>query len=107
MTPKKKSEYRVPKLKDFSAKTLDGAAGKLLTALKEESEALLSEESTNDLQHDDKWRQLWDVFKTFRDRWIARKDGIATQIKDMWLMSTGSLMLVACLMNSEQGSTRK
>jgi phenylalanyl-tRNA synthetase alpha chain len=87
MTPKKKSEYRVPKLKDFSAKTLDGAAGKLLTALKEESEALLSEESTNDLQHDDKWRQLWDVFKTFRDRWIARKDGIATQIKDMWLMS--------------------
>jgi phenylalanyl-tRNA synthetase alpha chain len=69
MTPKKKSEYSVPKLKDFSAKTLDGAAKKLLAAFGEESKAVKTEAD----------------WKTFRDRWMARTNGILTQINDLWL----------------------
>ena len=69
MTPKKKSEYIVPKLKDFSAETLGKAALKLLTALEDESKAV-----TNEVQ-----------WKTFRDRWMARTNGILTQINDLWL----------------------
>jgi len=86
MPSKKKSVYAVPKLKNFSPKTLESAAKKLLAALDEESKALLSKEPKEDLQYDDRWKQLWDCFKVFRDRWVARKDGIATQIKDTWLM---------------------
>jgi len=69
MTAKKKSEYAVPKLKDFSAKTLDGAAKKLLAALEEESKAVGTEVD----------------WKIFRDRWMARTNGILTQINDLWL----------------------
>lgn len=69
MPPTKKSEYAVPKLKDFSAKTLDAAAKKLLAALAEESKAVTTEAE----------------WKTFRDRWMARTNGILTQINDLWL----------------------
>jgi phenylalanyl-tRNA synthetase alpha chain len=69
MTPKKKSEYAVPKLKDFSAAALDAAAEKLLAALEDEAEAVFSETD---------WKQ-------FRDRWMARKNGVLTQINDLWL----------------------
>jgi len=61
--------YTVPKLKDHSAKTLDKAAEKLLAALGQESKAIKSEPD----------------WKTFRDRWLGRKDGILTQINDLWL----------------------
>jgi len=69
MPPKKKTEYAVPKLKDFSAKTLDKASDKLLSALREESQAISNEAE---------WR-------AFRDRWMARTNGISTQINDLWL----------------------
>ncbi|HUK24134.1 MAG TPA: phenylalanine--tRNA ligase subunit alpha [Terriglobales bacterium] len=70
MAAKKKSAaYAVPKLKDFSAAALDKAAEKLLSALKEESTAVKTEAD----------------WKTFRDRWMARKDGILTQVNDLWL----------------------
>jgi phenylalanyl-tRNA synthetase alpha chain len=69
MTPKKKSEYAVPKLKDFSAAALDEAVEKLLAALEEESEAVFSAAE---------WKQ-------FRDRWMARKAGVLTQINELWL----------------------
>jgi phenylalanyl-tRNA synthetase alpha chain len=61
--------YSVPKLKDFSTKALDKAAGKLLAALAAESEAV----------------ENADGLKAFRDRWMARKDGVLTQINDLWL----------------------
>jgi phenylalanyl-tRNA synthetase alpha chain len=61
--------YTVPKLKDFSAKALDKASEKLLAALATESKAV---KNADDL-------------KTFRDRWMARKDGVLTQINDLWL----------------------
>jgi phenylalanyl-tRNA synthetase alpha chain len=69
MSPKKKVEYAVPKLKDFSTSALNSAAEKLLAALEQESAAVTSEPD----------------WKTFRDRWMARKDGILTQINDLWL----------------------
>jgi phenylalanyl-tRNA synthetase alpha chain len=61
--------YSVPKLKDFSPEALDKAGEKLLSALESESAAVKND--------DDK--------KGFRDRWLARKDGIVKQINDLWL----------------------
>ena len=61
--------YTVPKLKDFSARTLDKAAEKLLAALDQESKAVKTEAD----------------WKTFRDRWMARKNGMLTQVNDLWL----------------------
>src|SRR5437879_3368249 len=61
--------YTVPKLSDFSAAALDGAVRELLSALEQESAAVGSE---ND-------------WKAFRDRWMARKNGILTQLNDLWL----------------------
>jgi len=61
--------YTVPKLKDFSPEALDKAAEKLLAALEAEAAELKSESD----------------WKAFRDRWMARKNGVLTQIYDQWL----------------------
>jgi phenylalanyl-tRNA synthetase alpha chain len=69
MPAKKKAAYVVPKLKDFSAKTLEKAAGQLLAALESEAAGIRTEPE----------------WKVFRDRWMARTNGILTQINDEWL----------------------
>jgi phenylalanyl-tRNA synthetase alpha chain len=61
--------YEVPKLTDFSAAALDGAVRELLSALEQESAAVASE---------NEW-------KAYRDRWMARKDGVLKQLNDLWL----------------------
>src|ERR1700674_2149315 len=61
--------YTVPKLTGFSTSALDGAVRELLSALEQESAAVGSE---ND-------------WKAFRDRWMARKNGVITQLNDLWL----------------------
>ena len=61
--------YTVPKLTDFSLAALDSAVRELLSALEQESAAIASE---ND-------------WKAYRDRWMARKNGILTQLNDLWL----------------------
>ena len=61
--------YTVPKLTDFSATALDSAVRELLSALEQESAAVASE---ND-------------WKVYRDRWMARKNGVLTQLNDLWL----------------------
>jgi phenylalanyl-tRNA synthetase alpha chain len=61
--------YTVPQLTDFSTAALDSAARDLLCALESESQSVNNE---NEL-------------KLFRDRWLARKDGVTTQINDLWL----------------------
>jgi phenylalanyl-tRNA synthetase alpha chain len=61
--------YSVPKLTDFSAPALDSAARELLSALEQESTAVTSENE----------------FKIFRDHWMARKNGVLTQLNDLWL----------------------
>jgi phenylalanyl-tRNA synthetase alpha chain len=62
-------QYAVPRLTDFSASALDQAAKDLLATLEDESSKVRSEAD----------------WKTFRDRWMARKDGILTQVNDLWL----------------------
>jgi phenylalanyl-tRNA synthetase alpha chain len=69
MAPKKKSVYLVPKLKDFSALALKKAADDLLAALEAESRAVDSEAE---------WR-------VFRDRWMARTNGLLTEVNTVWL----------------------
>jgi phenylalanyl-tRNA synthetase alpha chain len=61
--------YTVPQLTDFSTAALDSAARDLLCALESESQSVNNE---------NEW-------KLFRDRWLARKDGVTTQINDLWL----------------------
>jgi phenylalanyl-tRNA synthetase alpha chain len=61
--------YSVPKLTDFSPAVLDAAVRELLSALDQESAAVASE---ND-------------WKIYRDRWMARKNGVLTQLNDLWL----------------------
>src|SRR5881394_1655237 len=63
--------YTVPKLNDFSPAALDSAVAELLSALEQES-----------TQPGDA-----DQRKAFRDHWLARKDGILTQVNDLWLKS--------------------
>ncbi len=61
--------YTVSKLEDYSPAALDQAAHELLQAVRQEATAIAGE---ND------WR-------VFRDRWMARKNGILTQVNDLWL----------------------
>ncbi len=61
--------YTVPKLTDYSAAALEKAAGECVAACAAEAA-----EVCNDAE-----------LKAFRDRWMARKNGILTQINDLWL----------------------
>ena len=61
--------YTVPKLKDFSTAALQKAADKLLAALEQEAAEVNDEPA----------------WKDFRDRWMARKNGVLTQLNDLWL----------------------
>jgi phenylalanyl-tRNA synthetase alpha chain len=64
-----KLPYTVPKLKDFSPTALDKAFAEVLDAFQQE--AVQVGDSTELKQH--------------RDRWLARKSGILTQIRALWL----------------------
>ncbi|MBZ5524143.1 MAG: phenylalanine--tRNA ligase subunit alpha [Acidobacteriia bacterium] len=63
------AQYTVPKLEDYSPAALDQALRDLLAAVRQEADAITGENE----------------FKEFRDRWMARKNGILTQINDLWL----------------------
>jgi len=63
--------YTVPKLTDYSAAALDTATRDLLAALDHESAAVKTESE----------------YETLRIRWRARKDGIVTQVNELWLKS--------------------
>jgi phenylalanyl-tRNA synthetase alpha chain len=73
--------YTVTKLRDFSAAALDGAVRELLSAIREEKDVLVSEASEPSVGSSTKTAGL----KVFRDRWLARKNGIITQITELWL----------------------
>ena len=60
--------YTLPKLSDFSPASLDKAVQDLLSAVETESGAVSSDAT----------------FKDFRDHWMARKNGILTQVGE-WL----------------------
>ena len=61
--------YTVPKLTDYSAAALESAAEGLKSALREESRTVTDESQ----------------FKAFRDRWMARKSGVLSQLNEKWL----------------------
>jgi phenylalanyl-tRNA synthetase alpha chain len=61
--------YTVPKLANYSPEALERAVTELLSALDAEARELRSESD----------------WKTFRDRWMARKNGVVTQVNDIWL----------------------
>ena len=61
--------YTVPKLTDYSPEALDKAVGDLLRALDNEAVAVGNEVE----------------WKTLRDRWIARKNGVLTLVNEIWL----------------------
>ena len=61
--------YTVTKPKDFSAEALAKESEKLLSALSEEANAIGTEAE----------------WKAFRDRWMGRKNGVLTQLNDLWL----------------------
>ncbi len=64
--------YTVPKLTDYSAAALDAATRDLLAALEQESAEVKTESA----------------YETLRIRWRARKDGIVTQVNELWLKSS-------------------
>ncbi len=61
--------YSVRKLDDYAPAALDKAAAELTSALEQEAAAVKSEAE-------------WEAF---RNRWMARKNGILTQINELWL----------------------
>ena len=61
--------YTVSRLTDYSAAALEKAAGECIAACNSEAAQV-----RNDGE-----------LKAFRDRWMARKNGILTQINDLWL----------------------
>jgi phenylalanyl-tRNA synthetase alpha chain len=61
--------YKVSKLTDYSPSAVEAAMRELLSALDLESAAV---------GNDADW-------KAFRDRWMARKNGVLTQINELWL----------------------
>src|SRR5579872_7590263 len=61
--------YQVPKLTDYSPAALDKAVAELTSALEQECAAVENEAD---------WKAL-------RDRWMARKNGVLTQVNDLWL----------------------
>ena len=61
--------YFVPKLENYSPEALEAASRELLEALEKEVAALESDAA----------------WKAVRDRWMARKNGILTQVNDKWL----------------------
>ena len=69
--PRKIVTYTVPKLTDYSAQALQAVAAECVAACTSEAAAVQTEAE----------------LKIFRDRWLARKNGILTQINDVWLKS--------------------
>ncbi|MBV9482122.1 MAG: hypothetical protein JO249_15445, partial [Acidobacteria bacterium] len=65
----KTAPYAATKLSDYTPGALDDAVATLLCAVDSEAAAL---------EDESEW-------KAFRDRWMARKNGILTQINDLWL----------------------
>src|SRR5229473_641892 len=61
--------YNVPRLTDYSAAALETAAAECVRACTDEGSAVRNEAE----------------LRGFRDRWMGRKNGILTQINDLWL----------------------
>jgi phenylalanyl-tRNA synthetase alpha chain len=65
------AQYTVPKLDNFTPARLAEAAKELISACEAEATAVRTDAD----------------YKSFRDRWMARKNGILTQINEGWLQA--------------------
>ena len=81
--------YTVTKLTDYSENALNKAVSDLLSALEQESKEIKNESD----------------WKAFRDRWMARKNGMVTQVNDLWLKSVPpeSKRRIGMLVNDVKG----
>src|SRR5262250_376911 len=61
--------YQVLKLEDYSPEALERAVAELLRELEAERQGVANEAG----------------WKEFRDQWLARKNGVLTQVNDLWL----------------------
>ena len=73
--------YTVPKLTDYSPLALDAAVLELRRALHEEADAIIQQSKSTAFDVVKKGQ----LFEAFRNRWQARKNGILTQVNDLWL----------------------
>ena len=73
--------YTVPKLTDFSASALDAAVSELQLAFEQEAATVIAQSQSQNLN----LVQKGNASDDFRNRWQARKTGIATQVNDLWL----------------------
>jgi phenylalanyl-tRNA synthetase alpha chain len=73
--------YTVPKLTDYSAAALEKAARECIAGCQSEADEVVTFLSEPSVTAEKKNT----AYKTFRDRWMARKSGILTQINDVWL----------------------
>ena len=73
--------YTVPKLKDFSPEALNRATQDFLAAAEHEAEEVrrIAQDPRSNLL------EKRTAFKEFRDRWMARSNGMVTQINEKWL----------------------
>jgi phenylalanyl-tRNA synthetase alpha chain len=76
--------YTVPKLADYSPAALDKAARDLLSELEAERGTLLGEVADPAVEPPQKNVSI----KAFRDRWLARRNGILTQLNENWLKAS-------------------
>jgi phenylalanyl-tRNA synthetase alpha chain len=73
--------YTVPKLEAYNDRSIDKALADALGAVHDEANALRQDFADAALPHVEKTHR----FKQFRDRWIARKNGILAQMGELWL----------------------
>ncbi len=73
--------YTVPKLTDYSEAALEDAVLDLRTAFEKEAAEILEQSQSSRLS----LVQKGDAFDDFRNRWQARKNGITTQVNEIWL----------------------
>jgi phenylalanyl-tRNA synthetase alpha chain len=78
--------YTVPKLTDFSAAALDDAVLDLRQALSQEADEVIEQSKSAELDIVKKGQ----LFEAFRNRWQARKNGIVTQVNELWLKAAPS-----------------
>ncbi len=64
--------YTLPQLDDFTPAALDRAAAELVAACESESQQVTTDAD----------------YKSYRDRWLARKNGILTQVNELWLKAS-------------------
>jgi phenylalanyl-tRNA synthetase alpha chain len=78
--------YTVQKLTDFSPGALSDAVKEAFDAYVHEADSMRTKTHSVNLTPVEKT----EIFKAFRDRWMARKNGILAQINELWLKGAPS-----------------